>query len=78
MACEIDCSFGEDDDKRIMLSAMIHQTDMLAPSEAKSYFKTEECKPNLAAIVEKTFEELAIPSGDYLCYRTSALVVQDH
>ncbi|KAK9771498.1 putative MYND-type zinc finger protein samB [Seiridium cardinale] len=53
---DMDIVFGlnpafEDDDRKISLSSMVHQTDILVPEATKEYYKTDKYKPELADIV---------------------------
>lgn len=51
IALEINSAFGDSDDKDLHLSAMVNQTDMLAPAESKAFYETDEYKKQLEATV---------------------------
>lgn len=51
IALEINSAFGDSDDKDLNLSAMVNQTDMLAPAESKAFYETDEYKKQLEATV---------------------------
>ncbi|KAI0835615.1 hypothetical protein F5Y06DRAFT_123237 [Hypoxylon sp. FL0890] len=57
IALEINKTFGEGANE-VELSRMIHQTDMIAPIEARLYYETPEYEEELAQLVIKTREKL--------------------
>ncbi|KAK7931107.1 hypothetical protein PG985_001819 [Apiospora marii] len=63
LACEINDAFGKD---RIHLSRLIHQTDMMAPMDARLYYKTEEYEAELAELVVEFRQKLDAGFGDQL------------
>ncbi|KAK6084242.1 MYND finger domain-containing protein [Seiridium cupressi] len=56
----------EDDDKKISLSSMVHQTDILVPEATKEYYKTDKYKPELADIVNNICAQLDSGKCDLL------------
>ncbi|OTA66832.1 hypothetical protein K449DRAFT_431165 [Hypoxylon sp. EC38] len=52
VALEIDATFGEGQNV-LHLTKMIHQTDMIAPVEARLYYETSEYEEELAQLVTK-------------------------
>ncbi|XXH02189.1 hypothetical protein Hte_008557 [Hypoxylon texense] len=61
MVIEIDATFGKDKNT-LGLPQMVHQTDMLAPLEARMYYQTKEYQEELTEIVAKVRAKL--DSGD--------------
>lgn len=69
IALEINSAFGDSDDKDLNLSEMVHQTDMLAPADARAYYETEKYKKQLESIVSDRRATLDSGVGDEL-FRT--------
>ncbi|CAJ2510789.1 Uu.00g064140.m01.CDS01 [Anthostomella pinea] len=64
IALELNCTFGEDD-KYLHLSCLVHQTDMLAPTEARYFYESEEYVDHLDNLLADARERLdANGTGD--------------
>lgn len=57
IACDLKNAFGEGKNK-LELSPMIHQSDMIAPHEARIYYQTAAYQEDLKRTVEKTRKKL--------------------
>ncbi|KAG8157737.1 hypothetical protein KVR01_012399 [Diaporthe batatas] len=69
IAVKINSALCDSGHKDLNLSAMVHQTDMLAPEEARAFYETDEYKKQLEATVSDCRTTLDSGVGDEL-FRT--------